>query len=393
MTISLNINRLNHLLSLFRMTRADLLLYINELKPLPKVLITENDIFKDEIKLSLLKRVDELFDKGIAYYMDPSEPISSKEESIFFRKDSFNTELNIGSKKIVNKFEEEKIAFSTLAKLSDFKIKRIVPVYSISDSPKEVAKEIRKNLYPQFSSKSRVFLESFIKILADNNILVFEFIETHNKKDKANINGFYLSPNVIVLKRNQKSIRREIFTLAHELGHYLINEEEIDDNVNDDIFDLNLLNKVERWCNDFAYFFLIGDYDNVISSIKYADSNNDYYHDEIGVISQKTNLSTLSLYTRLRINGKISQSNYDMIKIEILRDIHEWELQEKARIDFEKQKALEEGRILQMSTPKPIISPLYLKTLQSALYSGLINEMDFCKKLAIKPEKIERFLV
>jgi Zn-dependent peptidase ImmA (M78 family) len=42
--------------------------------------------------------------------------------------------------------------------------------------------------------------------------------ETHNKKEKANISVFYLSPNVIVLKRNQKFLKREIFTLAHELG-------------------------------------------------------------------------------------------------------------------------------------------------------------------------------
>ncbi|MFX4971243.1 ImmA/IrrE family metallo-endopeptidase, partial [Acinetobacter baumannii] len=66
-------------------------------------------------------------------------------------------------------------------------------------------------------------MKNFISKFAENNILVFEFIETHNKKEKANINGFYLTPNVIVLKRNQKSFSREIFTLAHELGHYLLN--------------------------------------------------------------------------------------------------------------------------------------------------------------------------
>lgn len=380
-------------MSLFRMTRKDLLLYINELKPILKNPIKEEDIFKEEIKLSHLKRIDELFEKGISYYIDPKEPSKSKEESIFFRKDNFNSSLNIGSKQIVNRFEEEKIAFNTLAKLSDFKLKRFIPVYNITESPKLVASKVRNLLYPEFFIKSRDFLKSFINRLSDNNVLVFEFIETHNKKYKANINGFYLGPNVIVLKRNQKSLKREIFTLAHELGHYVLNEEEIDDNIDEEIFDFNELNKVEKWCNDFAYFFLVGELDNVISSLEVANSNNDYHNEIIANISQKTHLSKLALFTRLRINNKISQSNYDLIRNNILSDIREWELKEKIRLEQERIKALAEGRIIQLGQPKPIISPLYLKTLQNALNIGLIKEIEFCRRLDIKSEKIEKYLI
>ena len=52
-------------------------------------------------------------------------------------------------------------------------------------------------------------------------LFVFEYIETWNKKEKTNIDGFYLKPNVIVLKHH-KHYKREIFTLAHELGHCLL---------------------------------------------------------------------------------------------------------------------------------------------------------------------------
>ena len=387
--VTLNINRLNHLLTLYGVTKGELLKRLNVKR---KNLLAEKDIFNEEIKLSILKKIDSVFHKGLSYYIDPKEPTQSKEESIFFRKDNFNAKLNLGAKQIVTKFEEEKIAFSTLAKLSDFKIKRNIPVYQITDNPEIVASEIRKTLYAQFNIDKKEFLKNFISKFADNSILVFEFVETHNKKEKANINGFYLTPNVIVLKRNQKSFSREIFTLAHELGHYLLNEEEIDDNVSEINIEYNKLNKIERWCNDFAYYFLVGQYSKSIDSLDNANSSNDYHHEIINEVSKHTHLSTISLYTRLLLSNKISPFNYKQVTDEILASIKDWEEREKERLERERQKAIDEGRTPQASAPKPMISPLYLKTLQSALYNNLINEADFCRKLNVKPEKIEKYL-
>jgi Zn-dependent peptidase ImmA (M78 family) len=388
-TVSLNINRLSHLMTLYGISRGDLLKRLNVKR---KTALKDHDIFAEEIKLSILKKIDGLFNKGLSYYVDPKEPIKSKEESIFFRKDSFNAQLNLGAKQIVTKFEEEKIAFSTLAKLSDFKIIRRIPVYKITDRPIDVATKIRKLLYPEFIPDKREFLKNLFSKLADNNILVFEFIETHNKREKANINGFYLAPNVLVLKRNQKSFRREIFTLAHELGHYLLNEEEIDDNINEVNLEINNLNRVEKWCNDFAFYFLAGDHSKTIDNLDTANGNNDYHHEIINKVSTQTHLSSISLYTRLLLDHKISPLNYKQVSDEILESVKEWERKEKERLASERQKAIDEGRKPQGSIPKPIISPLYLKTLQSALYSNLINEADFCRKLSIKPEKIHKYL-
>lgn len=387
--VSLNINRLNHLLTLYGVTKGELLKRLNVKRKSP---LAEADVFNEEIKLSILKKIDSIFHKGLSFYIDPKEPTQSKEESIFFRKDNFNAKLNLGAKQIVTKFEEEKIAFSTLAKLSDFKIKRNISVFKITDNPETVASEIRMTLYAEFNIDKREFLKNLISKFADNNILVFEFVETHNKKEKANINGFYLTPNVIVLKRNQRSFSREIFTLAHELGHYLLNEEEIDDNVSEINVEYNKLNKIERWCNDFAYFFLAGQYSNVIDRLDSANSGNDYHHETINEVSKHTHLSTISLYTRLLLSNKISPFNYKQVTDEILASIKDWEEREKERLERERQKALDEGRTPRASAPKPIISPLYLKTLQSALYNNLINEADFCRKLNVKPEKIEKYL-
>lgn len=387
--VLLNINRLYHLLTLYGMSKDELLQRLSDKR---KTVFTEMDIFNKEIKLSVLKKIDAIFNKGLSYYVDPKEPSQSSEESIFFRKDNFNAQLSLGAKQIVTRFEEEKVAFSTLSKLSDFKIKRTIPVYKITDNPEAVGAEIRGLLYSQFIADKKEFLKSLISKFADYNILVFEFIETHNKKEKANINGFYLTPNVIVLKRNQKSFSREIFTLAHELGHYLLNEEEIDENVSEENIEFSKLNKVEKWCNDFAYYFLIGSYSKSINRLAIAASENDYHHEVINNISKHTHLSQLSLYTRLLLNNKISPYHYKKVSDEILEAIKNWEEKENERLERERQKLIEEGRKPQGSIAKPIISPLYLKTLQNALYINLINEADFCRKLSIQPDKIKKYL-
>ena len=71
-------------------------------------------LFGNQIKISILKKVDSLFKKGLEYYIDPKDLKESKEESIFFRKDTFNAELSFGAKQIITHFEEEKIGFCDL---------------------------------------------------------------------------------------------------------------------------------------------------------------------------------------------------------------------------------------------------------------------------------------
>ena len=44
------------------------------------------------------------------------------------------------------------------------------------------------------------------------------------------------------------------------------------------------------------------------------------------------------------------------------------------------------------AVPKPINSPLFISTIQTAYYEGVINEYEVCKRLNIKPEKLEAYL-
>lgn len=385
MKLEHNISRIEYLIDLYRLSIEELLNIISEGLRNP---ITKEDLYSKEIKVSILKKIDKVFNKGLNYYLDPNEPRHSKDASIFFRKDNFNSDLNIGAKKIVNQFEDLKISLSAISKLTDFNLERKFRIYNIQDNPLDVAFQVRESLYPSISTnKLRDFLKLLINSFAESNIMVFEFVETWNKKDKANINGFFLSPNTIVLKRQQKSFKREIFTLVHELGHFLLNEEEIEE-VDYKSISKNHLNKIELWCNEFAYYFLVGDYYIQIKNLETANAFNDYHHNLIDEVSRKTHLSTLALYTRLLFDNKISRKNYNKINSEIKLAYQEKVAEENRIKELEKLQGIKRGG----SVPKPINSQLFINTLQNALYDGIINEYEFCKKLKINPKKMEQYI-
>ena len=349
--------------------------------------ITKEQILSPNIEIGHLKRIDKIFNKGIHYYLDPKSPNISKDASIFFRKTKFDVELNLGARKIVNHFEEFKISLSAIAELSDIKFERVLPIFNLNSQPKNVATEIRKLFNAEFKDKPKDFLTELIKKFAEKNILVFEFVETWNKKERANIDGFFLKPNVIVLKRQQISFKREIFTLAHELGHYLLDEEEIDQIDYQNIANLKL-SKIENWCNEFAFYFLSGEFEKVIENIDNSTSQNDYNIDLIQLISEKTHLSKIAIFTKLLLLNKISPANYKNVKEGFEEEFRIKNEELKKQRELDKQNGINPGG----STPIPIKSPLLISTIQTAFYEGVINEYEFCKKLNIKPEKIDSFL-
>ncbi|WP_312075787.1 ImmA/IrrE family metallo-endopeptidase [Chryseobacterium sp.] len=384
MKVEQNIKRLKYLLSLFNMTIDELLMLINEGLKKP---ISKEEILTENIKVSHLKRIDKVFNKGLHFYLDPKSPEISKDASIFFRKSKFDTDLNIGAKKIVNQFEEFKISLSAISKLAEINTDRVLPIYKTSDNPKNIAFEVREILYPEFQSNLRDFLKSLISKFAEKNILVFEFIETWNKKEKANIDGFFLNPNVIVLKRQQSSFRREIFTLAHELGHYLLNIEEVDNLEIVDLANQNL-SKIEKWCNDFAFYFIAGKYGNVIDKFEKVSSANDYNFEIIERISQNTHLSQIAIFTRLLLNNQISHKDYNSVKANFDEQFRLKKLEDQKQKELDKQNGVQRGG----AVPKPINSPLLISTIQTAFYEGVINEYDVCKTLNITPDKLDKYI-
>ena len=385
MKIEYNKHRVEYLLSLFKMTVGELLSSINKDLKTP---ITWEDIDSDEIELNYLKRIDKVFKKGLLYYYDPAVPVKDKKVSVFFRKESFTTELNIGARKRVREFEDLKTQISAISIMSKFDLKRTLRTYSVKENPREVAFSLRGTLLPAFNSDKREFLKSYINKLGKYNILVFEFVDTFNKKEKANIDGFYIEPNAIVLKRNQDALSREIFTLSHELGHYLLKKEDVDELDFAKVTDQdNDLSDVENWCNQFAYYLLLGEENaKKLEAIAQYDYRVDYGHDLVAGISRQTNLSRLAIFTNLFLQHRMTFNDYSNVR----EDLHEQYLarKEKEKLDRENRKAA--GEKVGGRNPKPIQSDLVYDIYNFALNKGVVSEYEYCTALNIKPNDISR---
>ena len=385
MKIEYNKHRVEYLLSLFKMTVGELLSSINKDLKTP---ITWEDIDSDEIELNYLKRIDKVFKKGLLYYYDPAVPVKDKKVSVFFRKENFTTELNIGARKRVREFEDLKTQISAISIMSKVDLKRTLRTYSVKENPREVAFSLRKSLLPAFNSDKRDFLKSYINKLGKYNILVFEFVDTFNKKEKANIDGFYIEPNAIVLKRNQDALSREIFTLSHELGHYLLKKEDVDELDFAKVTDQNNdLSDVENWCNQFAYYLLLGEENaKKLEAIAQYDYRVDYGHDLVAGISRQTNLSRLAIFTNLFLQHRMTFNDYSNVR----EDLHEQYLarKDKEKLDRENRKAA--GEKVSGRNPKPILSDLVYDIYNFALNKGVVSEYEYCTALNIKPNDISR---
>lgn len=374
MVVDLNIARLRYLLNLYKMSDKD---FLDRTSEGLKSRLTEEDIFTSVIKVDHLKRIDDIFQKGLSFYTDPAPPPPTKESSIFFRKNQFADDLNFAAKKVINDIETFKLSFSATTHALKMKLDRKLPSVTLRNDPKKAAEKFHKLLYPEFSIDQKTFLTSLINKLANYNILVIEFIENWNQKEKANIDGAFIRPNVIVIKRQPiAAFRREIFTLAHEIGHYLLDIEEAE-NIDDEIFARANLNNIEKWCNDFAFYFLAHSYFVEFNNLSIANNSNDYHHEFIEQLSNKTHLSQMALYTRLLLEKKISNKAYNDIRKEA-NIIYTKQLEEEKRKKEEERKNNPDkggGR------PKPINSELLINTVQTAYEEGIISEFEMIKAL------------
>lgn len=160
------------------------------------------------------------------------------------------------------------------------------------------------------------------------------------------------------------------FTLLHEVGHCVLNVEEVE-SLNSQPVDYTTMSKTERWCNDFAFYFLVGNYADDFQKIERADGTNDYQFPLFERISKKCHISRRALFTRLYYNGRMSQADYE----NVLRDLDE-QYSQRFEKNKESQAPTEDGFKKRMTAPKPIYSPMFLSTLAVALNDGVVRPSE-----------------
>jgi len=390
---------MKYLLLLYDLKDTELLDKLNSNKRKITVDILTDRLYNHkEVNLAFLKKLDKIFGKGLVWYISERD-IDAKESSIFLRKDKFNSDLNFSARKIINQFEEQKLDIQLLSKLINYNLDRELDQYSIYNNVKNVKDEIiakftekTEELISKKEIKLRIindrdYLEKLIRIIESFNVFVFEFIEHKKTKEKSNFSGFFMKPNVIVIKRQQKYMRREIFTLMHEFAHYLIATEEIDE------LEDNKLNKsnIENWCNDFAFDFLINDYYTEFNNLTLANKENNYYEEEINELYIKTHLSKTAFYTRLLKEKKISTDDYNEIYSKIQESIDKEEIDKKLK-DQAIAELTKQDKVKHFGVQKPIQSNLFADILRFNYFEGNIDKGKICKYLKIKGEKFDDFI-
>ena len=372
--IQVNQQRLSYLLDLFGLTQEQLLQKINSISKNKKP-IEKEEIFSNQIKLPALRKIDDLFKQGLNYYTDPSNIEHSEDNSIFFRKDSFNTKVNFGDRLRVNAIERDRYYLNALVKLCDYPLLNTSFDCNIKQNPEKVAQEVRERFYPKKQyDNDKDFLKALINKFSEQNIIVFEFVENWNLKYKSSVDGFFIAPNVIAIKRQEGSFKREIFTLVHELGHYLLNEEELDQPI---VGQVSTNNRIEKWCDSFAFSFLIGTDKNYLLN---ETSNFSLRESKILKIVNEKHLSRLALFTNLAINGKISWEKYKAIQKELGEEYEKNRRQKETNKIIQREQGIENNA----RSPKPIRSSLEQDIYRNAFLSGVIGEYEVLKRFSSK---------
>ena len=376
-TVAINQSRLNYLLKLFDYSSGRLLAELNSER---KRKFTESDVFADVIKLSVLKKIDAYFKQGLNFYTNPEAISADDDSSVLFRKQSFNADLTLGDRQTVNKIEREVLNLTVLSKLAGVSWPtRKLDSVEINQSAQQVAGKMRQILYPSEKfGKDRGFLKALINRLGEYNIVVLEFVEAHNLKNKASIDGFFLRPNIISIKRQQKSFKREIFTLAHELGHYLLDIEKLDRLFFDPVEDGR--QQEERWCNTFAFHFLVAQESrNKLEQMDIANLS----IEQVQNISQQNHISRLALFSHLSMEKKISWGKYQQLRQD-LGD--QYNIIQKENIELRRLQTKVPGG----SQPQPIRSELEKDIFRHAFLSDSINEYEVLKRFNTKD--IDKFV-
>ena len=400
MEFLMNRSRFEYLLDLFKMSKVEVVNMLN--KGMKKHLLSVSDLDaylnqEKKAKLSLLRKVDKIFNKGVTWYVTQREIPRKKSSSIFFRKDSFNTPLNFESKKKIAQYEELKFELETLLKQINLTQERTIEKVNLSSNPKTIAKAFREKIDAIESEliqkkqiakahSDREYLQNLIRVFEHLKIFIFEFVDRGRTRGKEiNFNGLFMTPYIIVIKRQQKYLRREIFTLIHEFAHFLLDVEEVDENIESNT--LGQQTAIEQWCNEFTYYFLIHTFESEFSVLKKASSQNNYYKAEIASLYDKTYLSEFALLTRLKIENKMSAVDYDRIKNEIMEAMRKKEKEDKIKLADEQLLAKEQGKEMFISGPKAIRSKLFDEIVKINYFSGNIKESQLRELLNIKQNK------
>lgn len=351
-------DRVRYVAKLFGMSEEELCAKVGE--GLKKE-ITVPELFGGEIKKSHLNRLMRVSAKEFGFWAGNGPTAEEGARRALYRKEKFSCKLEYQDRLAVAIAEEHALDLEMICGEMDRSMKRKLPRYRSADSPASTAYAVRERLgIDSGHPTARKFLEHLVTKLSEFNIVVNEYVEGANKKLKVKIAGFFIKPHTIIFKR-QRQPARSIFTLVHELGHYLLDKEEI----NGKLFGKGLKGE-ESWCNEFAFHFVLGKAD-VMALHGFTSAQIEDTLGDVTDFAAKHHISRLAIYHHFARTKRITWEKYKEKEHQIARN---WE-----RIWKKRKENPSYAR-----ASKKIFSPLEREIYIDAYYADVVEEYDLLKR-------------
>ena len=357
--VRVNPAAVGYLAKMFAMDQGEVCRRVEDINGDPA---SPEDLFGSQVRLDRLICLEKVFGKGLGFFTLQRPLEADRKASILFRKKRFSCDLGYADRLLISKIEDQALILSAYCTLMDKSLTRKLKRRRKTESAQEVAYGVRDEIGIRAEpyNSARRQLEYLIEALADSNIVVYEHLEKKGEDEKLNLAGFFLSPYTILIKR-ENQLSREIFTLAHELGHYLLAAEDIDE------IDFEEEASVEeRWCNEFAFHFILGK-EGVEELAQIADRGGDELFSRFVEFSCKRHVSLSAIHYHFsKKRGK-----YRSICKEIKRGMEEERNRKGSRA-----RRMGAGR----ASSEQIYSPLDKEIYLAALNAGIVEEHELVDK-------------
>jgi Zn-dependent peptidase ImmA (M78 family) len=261
-----------------------------------------------------LEKMDHFLKRGLPFFF--LEFIPEEEKKLEYRKKDSTKGLEPKTEVTLREFNYLREEIKYFLDVEGTPIHRRIKEFSIFNNPLKVAEEFR-NLFDysrenfEKASPKEVFDYLREKIEELGAFVFKNYYQTEFLDD--NLRGCIflgndLPPLILINSNDNKNA--EIFSLLHEFAHFLLNKEEVD------TIELtgDIQNKVEVWCNEFAFSFLISYEDSREEEFEKKNKDLLIAPDNLKNLSEKYKTSKFALMFHFFRRNIISLNEFNEFK-------------------------------------------------------------------------------
>lgn len=311
-----------------------------------------------EFSISQLKKIAQFFNKGILFFLEPGPVDENRLRTAGFRTlANENPDLSPKLKSLIERVERQRqILLGLLDTDEDTSIKEFhlpqIADLSINDATSKIREWLQIGKELNFTTYRAAIEKHGILVFRSNG-----FAGKWQIPNESSICGFSIFHErfPIIFIRKQESEKRQLFTLAHELGHLLIHSTGFVDELT------NLYSHIgkEREANAFAGKLLVPD--NFLNQIELGNKPQSHQNYDLWLkdFSKLWGVSVEVILRRLLDSNLLDRTHYESYR--------NW----KSRLPpIEKSSGTRKYRF---NEPKHIFGDTFVRTVLDSLHARQIN--------------------